>query len=68
MVKKLDLEKCIWKHMSEDKNSTTFKDVDESHKYLAVCKYSCDGYDNLCDTYKRLGSLKTYQVKEITYN
>jgi len=23
MVKKLDLEKCIWKHMSKDKNSTT---------------------------------------------
>ncbi len=54
---------CIWKYMSLQKESTTFKDVDRSKNHeLLRCKYSCYGYGQYmekglildCDYYKPL--------------
>ncbi len=42
-----NLEKCLWKAMAEDKNSTTFQDVTENHP-LYKCVV-CSGEYGACD-------------------
>lgn len=45
-----EIDKCTWKFLSEDKNSTTFKDVTEGHK-LYPCVY-CPGTEGSCPDYR----------------
>ena len=47
-----NLEKCIWKIMAEDKSSTTFQDVTESHK-LYKCVV-CSGEYGTCEQDTRI--------------
>ncbi len=47
MNKTDNLEKCLWKAMAEDKNSTTFQDVTENHP-LYKCVV-CSGEYGACD-------------------
>jgi len=47
MNKTDNLEKCLWKVMAEDKNSTTFQDVTENHP-LYKCVV-CSGEYGACD-------------------
>ncbi len=58
-----DEKLCIWKYMSLQEDSTTFKDVDRSNNHeLIRCKYECYGYGQYqekglildCDYYKPL--------------
>jgi hypothetical protein len=64
-MKKINLEKCIWRYSYENGGSS-FQNVDETHETLAKCKYECDGFDKDCEGYKPLGKFKTYkeQVKK----
>ena len=54
--KQSELEKCIWKIMSEDKHSTTFEHVKQGHK-LYRC-YECKGTKDSCHNYENYGRLK----------
>lgn len=50
------LDKCIWKIMQEDENSTTFQDVKEGHK-LYQC-VECNGMVGSCYNFKSYGEVK----------
>ena len=52
-----DLELCVWKILSEDKNSTTFEPVHEGHELYAC--YSCIGTkEDGCSNYHSYNELK----------
>ncbi len=55
-----NLEKCIWKEMSEDKNSTTFQDVTETHE-LYRC-YGCSGGRGECHNYIHIEKNRSIRV------
>ncbi len=61
-MKKLEevVEICVWKVLSNDENSTTFKDVEEGHK-LYNC-LSCSG------NYKNCSYGHSYEELKIKYN
>ncbi len=52
----INLEKCILKFMQQDKQSTTFKQLNKGHN-LYDCTL-CLGYTNVCENYKPLKKYK----------
>ena len=56
MVRRMKTEKlemCLWKCISFDDNSTTFRNSSDETNPLYRCKYVCDGYNQKCRTYER---------------